>query len=88
MKLSRVVFLLVSFSLGAVSAKFIQTDVNKPTQDTQGSASGGNIEVHQICNSGEAKGEFFSLKKEVEMLRNDLAQRLDRIQQKGTSHGV
>ena len=88
MKLSRAVFPLVSFLCCAVSAKFIQTDVNKPTQDTQGSASGGNIEVHQICNSGESRGEIVSLKKEVEMLRNDLTQRLDRIQQKGTSHGV
>ena len=90
MKFSRAVFLLVSVLLLIlrVSAKPKQTDVNKPTQDTQGSASGGKIEVHQICNSGADEGEVFSLRKEVEMLRKDLSQRLDRIQQKGTSYRV
>ena len=85
MKLSGAVFLLVSFLLGTVTAKTTQTDVSKPSQ---GSVNDGKIEVHQICNWGSAKAEVSSLKKEVEMLRKDLTQRFDRIEQKGKSNGV
>ena len=84
MKLSGAVFLLVSFLFGAVVAKTTQTDVSKPSQ---ASVNDGKIEVHQICNWGAAKEEVSSLKKEVEMLKTDLTQRLDRIQQKSKSDG-
>ena len=85
MKLSGAIFLVVSFLLGTVTAKTTQTDVSKPSQ---GSVNDGKIEVHQICNWGAAKAEVSSLKKEVEMLRKDLTQRFDRIEQKGKSNGV
>ena len=85
MKLSGAIFLVVSFLLGTVAAKTTQTDVSKPSQ---GSVNDGKIEVHQICNWGAAKEEVSSLKKEVEMLRKDLTQRFDRIEQKGKSNGV
>ena len=85
MKLSGAIFLVVSFLFGTVAAKTMQTDVSKPSQ---GSVNDGKIEVHQICNWGSAKAEVSSLKKEVEMLRKDLTQRFDRIEQKGKSNGV
>ena len=85
MKLSGAIFLVVSFLLGTVTAKTTQTDVSKPSQ---GSVNDGKIEVHQICNWGAAKAEVSSLKKEVEMLRKDLTQRFDRIEQKGKSNRV
>lgn len=85
MKLSGTVFLLVGVFVGVVATKTTPTNASKPSQR---SVNDGKIEVHQFCNSGAAKAEISLMKKEVEMLRRDLTQRLDQIQQKGTSYGV
>ena len=80
MKLLSEVFVLAGFFLGTVASKTTQTDVIKPSQ---GSVNDGKIEVHQLCNSGGAKAEVSSLKNEVEMLRKELTQRLDKNGTKG-----
>lgn len=47
------------------------------------SVDDGKIVLHQIFNSGTAKAEISSLKKEVEMLRKDVTQLLDKNEAKG-----
>lgn len=80
MNLSSAVFFLAGFFLVIVAAKTTQSDVSKPSQ---GSVNDGKIVMHQLCNSGMAKAEVSSLKKEVEMLRKVLTQRLDKNGTKG-----
>lgn len=57
---------------------FIGTAVAKSS-----SVDDGKIVLHQIFNSGTAKAEISSLKKEVEMLRKDVTQLLDKNEAKG-----
>ena len=80
MNLSSTIFFLAVFFLGTVAAKTMQTDVSKRSQ---GSVNDGKIVMHQLCNSGMAKAEVSSLKREVEMLRKELTQRLDKNETEG-----
>jgi len=70
--------LLAGCFIGTAVAKSSQTDANKPV-----AVDDGKIVLHQIFNSGTAKAEMSSLKKEVEMLRKDVAQLLDKYEAKG-----
>ena len=76
MKSSFFSLLLAGYFLGTVAVKTTQTDTNKPVDD-------GKIVLHQIFNPGTAKAEIASLKKEVQMLRKDLTQLLDKNKTKG-----
>ena len=78
MKSSFFSLLLVSSFVGTVASKPTQTDVNKPVP-----VDDGKIVLHQIFNQGTAKAEIASLKKEVQMLRKDLTQLLDKNKTKG-----
>ena len=62
--------------VGCFLSTIAQTDTNKPVDD-------GKIVLHQIFNPGTAKAEISLLKKEVEMLRKDLTQLLDKNKTKG-----
>ena len=70
--------LLASYFLGTVTAKTIQADTNKPVP-----VDDGKIVMHQVCNPGTVNADVSSLKKEVEMLRKELIQRLDKSEAKG-----
>lgn len=70
--------LLAGCFIGTAVAKSSQTDINKPV-----AVDDGKIVLHQIFNSGTAKAEISSLKKEVEMLRKDVTQLLDKNEAKG-----
>ena len=76
MKSSFFSLLLAGYFLGTVAVKTTQTDTNKPVDD-------GKIVLYQIFNQGTAKAEIASLKKEVQMLRKDLTQLLDKNKTKG-----
>ena len=64
--------------IGSAVAKSSQTDASKPVP-----VDDGKIVLHQIFNAGTAKAEMSSLKKEVEMLRKDMTQLLDKYEAKG-----
>jgi len=70
-------FLLAGCFIGTV-AKSSQTAASKPVP-----VDDGKIVLHQIFNPGTAKAEISSLKKEVEMLRKDMTQLLDKYEAKG-----
>lgn len=71
MKLSFFLFLV-----GCFFSIIVQIDMNKLVDD-------GKIVLYQIFNLGMVKVEIFLLKKEVEMLRKDVIQLLDKNKIKG-----
>ena len=73
MKSSCYVLLLASCFIGTIASKPTQTDANK-----LGPVDDGKIVLHQTFNAGTAKAEISSLRKQVEQLRNDLTQLLDK----------
>ena len=78
MKSSCYFLLLVSSFVGTVASKPTQTDVNKPVP-----VDDGKIVLHQIFNPRTAKADISSLRKEVEKLRKDLIQLLDKNKTEG-----
>ena len=78
MKLSSYFLLLASCFVVTFASKPTQTDANKPVP-----VDDGKIVLHQIFNTGTAKAEISSLRKEVEKLRKDLTQLLDKNKTKG-----
>ena len=75
---SSLFLLLTTFFVGIVAAQPIQTDANKQLH-----VDDGRIVMHQTCNPGTGNAEVSSLKKEVEMLRKEVTQRLDKSEAKG-----
>lgn len=76
MKLIAISF-LVSLVFGSLDAKATQNDViTKSSED-------GKFVVNQLCNSMPSNADISSLKKEVKMLRKELAQALEKNRTKG-----
>ena len=72
-----VVFL--SICLGAIAANTSQIR----NLSAGNGKTDGKVVVHQICNSAATTVEITSLKKEVETMRKELTQRLDKMNSKG-----
>ena len=77
-KLLLLTSLLAGCFVGTVASKPTQTDANKPV-----SVNDGKIVLHHTFNTGTAKAEISSLRKEVEKLRKDLTQQLGKKATKG-----
>ena len=76
MKLIAISF-LVSLVFGSLDAKATQNDaITKSSED-------GKFVVNQLCNSMPSNADISSLKKEVKMLRKELAQALEKNRTKG-----
>jgi len=71
-----VVFL--SICLGAIAANTSQIR----NLSAGNGKTDGKVVVHQICNSAATTAEITSLKKEVETMRKELTQRLDKMNSK------
>lgn len=78
MKSSWYFLLLASCFVGTVASKPTQTDANYPVP-----VDDGKIVLHQIFNPRTAKADISSLRKELEKLRKDLIQLLDKNETKG-----
>ena len=78
MKSSCYFLLLASCFFGTVASKPTQTDANKPV-----SVDEGKIVLHQTFNTGTTKAEISSLREELEKLRKDLTQLLNKDETKG-----
>ena len=78
MKSNFTFLILAGCFIGTAVAKSSQADASKPV-----AVDDGKIVLHQIFNSGTAKAEISSLKKEVDILRKDLTQLLDKNEDKG-----
>ena len=73
--------LLLSACLGALAANNSQTGVKKSSQDSD--KSDGKVVVNQLCNSGATTAEITFLKKQLEAVKKELTQQLDKKDTKG-----
>ena len=67
----------VSFIL-TVCACVVAVDASKPASKTD-----GKVVVNQLCNPAAIETKINSLKKEVEKMRKELTERLDKKEYKG-----
>ena len=73
--------LILSVCLGALAANTSRPGVKRSSRVSD--KTDGKVSVYQRCNSGSTTAEISSLKKEVEAMKKELTQRLNKKDRKG-----